>query len=142
MKELIILGGGPAGISASIYAARKRMDFMLITSNVGGQVMKAGNIENYLGYAIVDGVSLVEKMMEHMGRLGVEPVLDQIVDAQKTEGGFRLSGLSGKVYECKYLLLCTGAQHKRLDVTGEGEFTGRGSPTVIRVTPPSSKIKR
>ncbi len=126
MKKLIILGGGPAGISASIYASRKRIDFTLITSEVGGQVMKAGDIENYLGYAIVDGVSFVEKMMEHMKRLGAEPVLDQIVDAQRIEGGFRLFGLSGNTYECEYLLLCTGAEHRRLGVSGEREFTGRG----------------
>ncbi len=126
MKKLIILGGGPAGISASIYASRKRIDFTLITSEVGGQVMKAGDIENYLGYAIVDGVSFVEKMMEHMKRLGAEPVLDQIVDAQRIEGGFRLFGLSGNTYECEYLLLCTGAEHRRLGVPGEREFTGRG----------------
>jgi thioredoxin reductase len=49
MKQLVIIGGGPAGISASIYAARKKMDFVLITKEVGGQVIKAGNIENYLG---------------------------------------------------------------------------------------------
>ena len=48
MKQLVIIGGGPAGISASIYAARKKMDFVLITKEVGGQVIKAGNIENYL----------------------------------------------------------------------------------------------
>jgi thioredoxin reductase len=77
MKQLAIIGGGPAGISASIYAARKKMDFVLITKEVGGQVIKAGDIENYLGYAIVDGIILVEKMMEHMRKLGVEPILDE-----------------------------------------------------------------
>ena len=70
MRQLVIIGGGPAGISASIYAARKKMDFVLITKEVGGQVIKAGNIENYLGYAMVDGIILVEKMMEHMRKLG------------------------------------------------------------------------
>jgi len=59
MKQLAVIGGGPAGISASIYAVRKKMDFVLITKEVGGQVIKAGNIENYLGYAIVDGIILV-----------------------------------------------------------------------------------
>jgi alkyl hydroperoxide reductase subunit F len=69
MKQLAIIGGGPAGISASIYAARKKMDFVLIAKEVGGQVIKGGNIENYLGYAMVDGIILVEKMMEHMRKL-------------------------------------------------------------------------
>ena len=56
---MVIIGGGPAGISASIYAVRKKVDFALITKEVGGQVIKAGNIENYLGYVIVDGIILV-----------------------------------------------------------------------------------
>ncbi|MCC6063146.1 MAG: hypothetical protein LM570_01220 [Thermocrinis sp.] len=56
---MVIIGGGPAGISASIYAVRKKVDFVLITKEVGGQVIKAGNIENYLGYVIVDGIILV-----------------------------------------------------------------------------------
>jgi len=60
MKQLAIIGGGPAGISASIYAAGKKMDFVLITKEVGGQVIEAGNIENYLGYAMVDGIILVK----------------------------------------------------------------------------------
>ena len=126
MYKLIILGGGPAGISAAIYASRKKLDFLLITVDVGGQVMKAGDIENYLGYAIVDGVSFVEKMMHHMEKLGVNPRIDQIVDAQKIDGGFRLYGLSKEAYEAEYLLFCTGAEHKRLEVPGEKEFIGRG----------------
>ncbi len=126
MRKLIILGGGPAGISAAIYASRKMMDFVLITSDVGGQVIKAGEIENYLGYAIVDGVSFVEKMIQHMQKLGIEPIYDQIVDAEKIKGGFRLVGISGKAYECEYLMFCTGADYRKLNVPGEKEFTGRG----------------
>ncbi len=126
MRKLIILGGGPAGISAAIYASRKMMDFVLITSEIGGQVMKAGNIENYLGYAIVDGVSFVERMIEHMQKLGIEPIYDQIVDAKKIDNGFELLGLSGRTYQSEYILFCTGAEHKNLNVPGEKEFIGRG----------------
>ncbi|SHK33102.1 NAD(P)/FAD-dependent oxidoreductase [Thermocrinis minervae] len=125
-KKLIILGGGPAGISASIYASRKKIDFALITKELGGQVIKAGEIENYLGYTLVDGISLVEKMIEHLKRLGVEPILDEIVDARKDGEVFRLVGLSGQEYQCEYLLLCTGSEHRRLNIPGEKEYTGRG----------------
>jgi alkyl hydroperoxide reductase subunit F len=66
MKQLAIIGGGPAGIPASIYAARKKMDFVLITKEVGGQVIKVGNIENYLGYAMVDeGCSKNTTLLTH-----------------------------------------------------------------------------
>lgn len=126
MHQLIIIGGGPAGISASIYAQRKRMDFLLITREVGGQVIKAGEIENYLGYAMVDGIMLVQKMMEQMERLGVQPLLEEVVQIQRVEEGFLLRTSSGKEYASRTVLFCTGGEHKRLEVPGEREYTGRG----------------
>ncbi|MCS7306920.1 MAG: FAD-dependent oxidoreductase [Aquificaceae bacterium] len=126
MHELIIIGGGPAGISASIYAQRKRMDFVLIAKDVGGQVIKAGEIENYLGYALVDGILFVQRMMEQMEKLDVKPVLDEVVKVSRTEGGFLVRTLSGKEFASKTLLFCTGAEHKKLDVPGEREYIGKG----------------
>lgn len=98
MHQLIIIGGGPAGISASIYAQSKRMDFLLITKEVGGQVLKAGEIENYLGYALVDGIAFVEKMLDQMRRLGVEPIVDEVVEVKREEEGFRVKTASGKEF--------------------------------------------
>ncbi len=126
MHQLVIVGGGPAGISASIYAQRKRMDFVLITRDVGGQVIKAGEIENYLGYAMVDGVSFVQKMIEQMEKLGVGALLDEVVRIDRMEEGFLLKTLSGKEFATKRVLFCTGAEHRKLQVPGEREYTGRG----------------
>lgn len=126
MHQLIIIGGGPAGISASIYAQRKRMDFLLITKEVGGQVLKAGEIENYLGYALVDGIAFVEKMLDQMRRLGVEPIVDEVVEVKREEEGFRVKTASGKEFYTNTVLFCTGAEHRRLGVPGEREYTGRG----------------
>ncbi|MCS7196291.1 MAG: FAD-dependent oxidoreductase [Aquificaceae bacterium] len=126
MRELIIIGGGPAGISASIYAQRKRMDFLLITKDIGGQVIKAGEIENYLGYALVDGILFVQRMMEQMEKLGVQPLLDEVVEIRKVKEGFVVKTLSGEEHASRALLFCTGAEHKRLEVPGEKEYTGRG----------------
>ncbi|WP_340694977.1 FAD-dependent oxidoreductase [Hydrogenobacter thermophilus] len=126
MQQLIIIGGGPAGISASIYASRKKMDFLLLTREVGGQVIKAGEIENYLGYAMVDGIAFVEKMIEQMRKLDVEPVLDEVINVERTVDGFGVKTISGKYYEAKTILFCTGAEHRRLNVPGEKEYTGRG----------------
>ncbi len=126
MKQLIIVGGGPAGISASIYASRKKMDFVLITREVGGQVITAGEIENFLSYTAVDGVVLVERMMKQMEKLGVEPLLDEVVDISREKDGFRVETLSGESYEARSLLLCTGSEHRKLNVPGEREYTGRG----------------
>jgi alkyl hydroperoxide reductase subunit F len=142
MKQLVIIGGGPAGISASIYAARKKMDFVLITKEVGGQVIKAGNIENYLGYAMVDGIILVEKMMEHIRKLGVEPILDDVVDVEKLSEGFEVRTASGKSFRTKTILFCTGAEHRRLNVPGEKEYTGRGISYCYTCDAPFFKDKK
>jgi alkyl hydroperoxide reductase subunit F len=142
MKQLVIIGGGPAGISASIYAARKKMDFVLITKEVGGQVIKAGNIENYLGYAMVDGIIFVEKMMEHMRKLEVEPILDEVVDVERLSEGFEVRTASGQSFKTKTILFCTGAEHRRLNVPGEKEYTGRGISYCYTCDAPFFKNKK
>ncbi|MFN3813831.1 MAG: NAD(P)/FAD-dependent oxidoreductase [Aquificaceae bacterium] len=126
MHDLIIVGGGPAGISASIYASRKGMDFLLITRYVGGQVLTAGKIENYLGYAMVDGAIFVERMIDQMNKLSVKPILDEVIDVRRMDDGFKVGCLSGKNYEARMLLFCTGSEHRRLGVPGEEDYTGRG----------------
>jgi len=126
MYDLVIVGGGPAGISAAIYAARKRMEFLLVTEVVGGQVLTSGEIENFLGYSEIDGIQLVERMLEHMNRFGVEPLLDRVVELKRGEGGFILKTMSGRELSSKTVLLCTGSEHRRLNVPGEREYTGRG----------------
>jgi alkyl hydroperoxide reductase subunit F len=142
MKQLVIIGGGPAGISASIYAVRKKMDFVLITKEVGGQVIKAGNIENYLGYAIVDGIILVEKMMEHIRKLGVEPILDEVVDVERLSEGFEARTASGQSFKTKTILFCTGAEYRRLNVPGEKEYIGRGISYCYTCDAPFFKNKK
>lgn len=126
MQELIIIGGGPAGISASIYAQRKRMAFTLISKDIGGQVIKAGEIENYLGYAMVDGIMFVQRMMEQMEKLGVKPLVDEVVEVKRFDEGFLVRTSYGREYASKAILFCTGAEHKKLGVPGEREYTGRG----------------
>ena len=142
MKQLVIIGGGPAGISASIYAARKKMDFVLITKEVGGQVIKAGNIENYLGYAMVDGIILAEKMIEHMRKLEVEPILDEVVDVERLSEGFEVRTASGQSFKTKTVLFCTGAEHRRLNVPGEREYTGKGISYCYTCDAPFFKDKK
>ncbi len=142
MKQLVIIGGGPAGISASIYAARKKMDFVLIAKEVGGQVIKAGNIENYLGYAIVDGIILVEKMMEHIRKLGVEPILDEVVDVERLSEGFEVRTASRQSFKTKTILFCMGAEYKKLNVPGEKEYIGRGISYCYTCDAPFFKNKK
>jgi alkyl hydroperoxide reductase subunit F len=109
---------------------------------VGGQVIKAGNIENYLGYAMVDGITLVEKMMEHMRKLGVEPILDEVVDVERLSEGFEVRTASGQSFKTKTVLFCTGSEHRRLNVPGEKEYTGRGISYCYTCDAPFFKNKK
>jgi alkyl hydroperoxide reductase subunit F len=118
------------------------MDFVLITKEVGGQVIKAGNIENYLGYAMVDSIIFVEKMMEHMRKLGVEPILDEVVDVGRISDGFEVRTASGQSFKTKTILFCTGAEHRRLNVPGEKEYTGRGISYCYTCDAPFFKNKK
>ncbi len=124
--DTVIVGAGPAGISASIYAVRKRMNFLLVSESVGGQVLTSGDIENFLGYAEIDGVQLVDRMIAQMNHLGIEPFLDRVVSAERAEDLFLLKTLGGQELLTKTLLLCTGSEHRKLNVPGEKEYTGRG----------------
>jgi alkyl hydroperoxide reductase subunit F len=105
-------------------------------------VIKAGNIENYLGYAIVDGIILVEKMMEHMRKLGVEPILDEVVDVERLSEGFEVRTASGQSFKTKTVLFCTGSEHRRLNVPGEKEYTGRGISYCYTCDAPFFKNKK
>ncbi len=124
--DLVIVGGGPAGISASIYAVRKRMNFLLVTENVGGQVLTSGEIENFLGFSEIDGVQLVERMMDHMRHLGIEPLIETVVELRRDGRDFILRTSSGQEVRAGAVILCTGSQRKKLGVPGEEEYTGRG----------------
>lgn len=124
--DVIIVGAGPAGVSASIYAARKKMNFIIISESLGGQVLTSGEIENFLGYSEIDGVQLVEKMIEHMRHFNIEPLLDRVVEVRKGEDAFHVKTMEGSEFKGRTLLLCTGSEHRKLEVPGEKEYTGRG----------------
>jgi len=72
MYDLVILGGGPAGVSAGVYAARKKLKTLLITQEFGGQTVKSSEVENYLGFTKISGVELVTKFHEHLDAIGAE----------------------------------------------------------------------
>jgi len=124
--DVVIVGAGPAGISASIYAARKKMNFLIVSESLGGQVLTSGEIENFLGYSEIDGVQLVEKMVEHMKHFSIEPLLDRVVEVKRDEELFSVRTVEGREVASRSLLLCTGSEHRKLNVPGEKEYTGRG----------------
>jgi thioredoxin reductase (NADPH) len=129
MKDLLILGAGPAGMSAAIYGRRAGLDLAIVERYApGGQVMNTYEIENYPGFTDpVSGFALVNAMESQALRFGAEVVSCDVSSYEKDMAGhFAVHGTGGERYEARSLILAMGASYKRLGVIGEREFTGKG----------------
>jgi thioredoxin reductase len=129
MYDLIIIGGGPAGIAAGIYAARKKMGTLLITDGLGGQSVVSAEIQNWIGTPSISGFDLAKNLEGHLrAQKGIEIVDDDRVMAvqKKEDGSFSLATKNAKTYETKYILLVSGSSRKKLGVPGEAAFEGKG----------------
>ncbi|HHT9120546.1 MAG TPA: NAD(P)/FAD-dependent oxidoreductase [Candidatus Hypogeohydataceae bacterium YC41] len=127
VHELMILGCGPAGMTAAIYAARKRIDVVIISDDVGGQVSTTFGIENYPGFQYVTGPELVDKFRAQMNQFEIEQHLgEKVVKLNKQEGYFVAQTISGKEYAAKACIITTGAKPKQLGVPGEDKYRGKG----------------
>lgn len=127
MYDLIIIGGGPAGLAAAVYAARKRLSTLLISDDIGGQVNWTMGIENYLGYQLVTGPELIAKFHEQVNQFPIDQKLGQKVSrVNKINGGFEVLSEQGEKFEGKAVLVATGKRPRKLNVPGETELIGRG----------------
>jgi thioredoxin reductase (NADPH) len=126
--QLIILGGGPAGLTAGLYAARDRLQVMLVEKGVvGGQVLVTDWIDNYPGFPEgLSGFDLIEKMAAQAKRFELETKNANVVKVELTEAKKKLIFDSGEELTCQALIICTGARPNKLDIPGEQEFTGKG----------------
>jgi alkyl hydroperoxide reductase subunit F len=125
--DMLILGGGPAAISAAIYAARKMLRIAMISMELGGQVGSTSEIENYAGFQSVSGQDLVSRFVEHMRNFKVPAALgDRIALVKKDGGTFKVKLEGGGEYSGKTVLYALGKAHRKLDVPGENELAGRG----------------
>ena len=126
MYDLIIIGAGPAGITASVYAARKKIEFLVISKDVGGQAAWSGDIDNYTGYQCITGPELAAKFEEHMRKYDIPLKVDETVrDISKT--GQVITVTTDKAsYEARSVIIASGKRTKELNVPGEKEFKNRG----------------
>jgi thioredoxin reductase (NADPH) len=126
--KVLILGSGPAGYTAAIYAARAMLNPLLIEGiQPGGQLTITTDVENYPGFAdVIQGPWLMDQMRAQAEHVGTEIVTDHIVRAEVTERPFRLTGDSGATYTCDVLIIATGAQASWLGIAGEDAFKGFG----------------
>lgn len=123
--DLMIIGAGPAGITAAIYAARKRMDFLVLTVNVGGQVTFSSTIENYTGFQYITGEELAAKFYDHLKQYNFDFRMEEARKVSVENGVFNVTTGNG-YYSGKTVIVATGRRPRELNVPGEGEFKNRG----------------
>lgn len=126
--DLIILGGGPAGIAAGIFGARKKINALLLTKNFGGQPILSSNIENFIGHKSLSGFELAKILEEHLrAQEGIE-IKDgvEIVLVKKDGEIFKITDSNNNVYKTKNLLVVLGKSYRKLNIKGEKEFEGKG----------------
>ncbi len=123
--DLIIIGAGPAGLGASIYASRYKLDHIIIGNEIGGQVVEASEIENWAGEVSIPGKTLMEKFEHHARHLGVKIVQADVSSVSKNEEGFEVS-VGAEKYSAKGLILALGMKARKMNVPGEDKFVGKG----------------
>ncbi|MGC9599010.1 MAG: FAD-dependent oxidoreductase [Minisyncoccia bacterium] len=134
MYDLIIIGGGPGGVAAGVYAARKKIKTLLITDSFGGQSSVSGEVQNWIGTKSISGYDLAKSLEEHLrAQEDIDIVDDDLVTGIKKNDNFALGGAgfsvatrNGKTYKTKFVLLASGSCRKKLGVPGEKEFDGKG----------------
>ena len=126
MQDLVIIGAGPGGISASIYARRAGLNFLLLEKfSLGGQILLTPHIENYPGVGKVSNQELLDGFKKHLDEFGITFLMDEAISVSFSEGNF-LVKTNASQYASKGVILSTGSQPRSLNVEGEKEFRGKG----------------
>jgi alkyl hydroperoxide reductase subunit F len=140
--DVIIVGAGPAGLTAGVYCARKLLKTIIVSENIGGQATESWAIENYMGYRMVTGEDLMKKFEEQVQTLDIRLELDQVTGIAKEAGLFVVKTASDLTLTSKSLILTQGKQPRRLGVPKEEEFLGRGLSICSTCDGPLYKGKR
>ncbi|MBN2224018.1 MAG: FAD-dependent oxidoreductase [Deltaproteobacteria bacterium] len=127
LYDVIIIGGGPAGLSAAVYAARKMMKTILISKNIGGQVTDTFDIENYLGFSEIETADLIGRFEEHVVKYGVKKLVGpEVVSLDLTGKIKKVFVDDGKICLGRTIILAMGKRPRPLNVPGEKELVGKG----------------
>ncbi len=130
MHDLIIIGGGPSGVAAGVYAARKRLKTVLIAGAIGGQSTDSLGIENWIGTKNISGIDLGKTFHEHLEAVKNDVVTlkigELVTKLEKSEGGFTATTKTGNTYSGKSVLIASGAGRRKLEVPGADQFENKG----------------
>ncbi|MFA6270097.1 MAG: FAD-dependent oxidoreductase [Candidatus Paceibacterota bacterium] len=127
--DLIIIGGGPAGAAAGVYAARKQIKTLLVAESFGGQSVESEEIQNWIGTPAISGIELAKKLKEHVkfyaGKFVEIKEGERAEEVEKTDQGFSVK-TNKETYDTKTILISSGSSRKKLDIAGASEFEGKG----------------
>ena len=127
MYDILIVGGGPGGLTAAIYALRAGKSVLVIEKNsFGGQIAFSPKVENIPGTIEISGAAFAEQLTEQAMNLGADVELENVIKAEKIDGIFRLETEEGSTFEGKSLILALGVKHRTLGLPGEEELIGHG----------------
>jgi alkyl hydroperoxide reductase subunit F len=127
MYELIIIGAGPAGMTAAVYAARKKLNAVLISYDIGGQVLWTAGVENYMGYQFIEGPDLMQKFQEQVKQFPLDMKTGgRVSNLSRIDGGFEVRTDKGESYRARAAIIATGKRPRQLNVPGEEKLRGRG----------------
>lgn len=124
--DLIIVGAGPAGLTASIYASRYKLANLVIGKVLGGTITLAHKVENFPGFLAISGSELGNKIIEQARALGAEILAETVGRIEKKEDGFKVLTEGGKEVEARALIIAAGTERRKLGVPGEKEYLGKG----------------
>jgi NADH-dependent peroxiredoxin subunit F len=127
MYELIIIGAGPAGMTAAVYAARKKLNTLLVSKDVGGQAIWASKVENYMGYQFIEGAELMRKFEDQVKLFPLDQMIgEEVIALAKSDSTFEIRTAGGQAHQAKSVVLATGKHPRLLNVPGEERLRGRG----------------
>ena len=113
-------------MTAAVYAARKKIDCLLLTNNIGGMAAWSAGVENYMGYSLIGGAELMAKFEEQVQEFGIPVVYKQVEKIEKEDSTFKVIVEGGETFQAKSVIVASGRSPRRLNVPGEMEFLGRG----------------
>lgn len=139
--DVIIIGGGAAGLTAAIYTCRKKLKTAIISLDLGGQTMLTNHIENYPGFESISGPELMSKFEQQASKFGAEIFMGEVESIKKKKDSFTVELKNKEKYESKTIVLAFGKTARRMNVPGEDKFFGRGVSTCATCDAPFYKDK-
>lgn len=140
--QTVIIGSGPAGLTAAIYASRYKLSHLVLGKQPGGTVTYAHKMDNYPGLPGITGLELAQKMIDHAKSLGTKIAAENVARIEKIENSFLITSETNEEYLTQSIVVATGTERRKLQVTGEKEYLGRGVSYCTTCDAPFFKDKK